>query len=351
MPVTVVIGGQFGSEGKGKVAHFLAKEMDASIAVRVGGPNSGHTVVDKFGTVLIFKQLPTAAILPRVACVLGAGSYINPDILTSEIICARLSKDRLIIDPNAVVISEREIDAEKSGTLGQMIGSTLSGTGEALLSRINRNSSIRLAKDDSRLKPFIQPAVPFMRSRLSVGERIIIEGTQGFGLSLLHSPHYPFTTSRDTTAAAFISEAGLSPMDIDDVVMVLRAFPIRVPGNSGPLPNEIDWDVVTKESGSAASIIEYTSVTRSIRRVARFGTSLVRQAILYNNPTRIVLNHIDYVDAACHETKVLSKKASHFVKNIESLIGRPIDYIGFNASSLVKIEQLPTRMKFARPFT
>ena len=88
-----------------------------------------------------------------------------------------------------------------------------------------------------------------MREHLEAGQRIIIEGTQGFGLSLLHSKYYPFVTSRDTTAAAFVSEAGLSPLDVDDIVLVLRAFPIRVGGNSGPLPNEIDWDTVTSESG------------------------------------------------------------------------------------------------------
>ena len=69
MPVTVIVGGQFGSEGKGKVAHFFAREMGACAAIRVGGPNSGHTVISEKGPI-IFKQLPTAAILPDVQCVL-----------------------------------------------------------------------------------------------------------------------------------------------------------------------------------------------------------------------------------------------------------------------------------------
>ena len=91
MPITIIVGGQYGSEGKGKVAHALAKEMGASVAVRIGGPNSGHTVISPSGDPIIFKHLPTAAILPDVTCVLGAGSYINPDILLAEIKVAGLS--------------------------------------------------------------------------------------------------------------------------------------------------------------------------------------------------------------------------------------------------------------------
>ena len=99
------------------------------------------------------------------------------------------------------------------------IGSTGSGTGEAVLSRIKRNSNLLFAKDATELKPYIQNTKAFLRSRLDKNKRIILEGTQGYGLSLLHSEHYPYVTSRDTTAAGFLSEAGLSPLDVDDVVL------------------------------------------------------------------------------------------------------------------------------------
>jgi len=334
MPISIVVGGQYGSEGKGKVSHALAKEMGASVAVRIGGPNSGHTVITPSGTAIIFKHLPTAAILPDVTCVLAAGSYINPDILLEEIKITGLCENRLIIDPNAAVITDVELAEERESRLREQIGSTLSGTGAAVTKRTQRKGELRLAKDDKRLAPYIQPAVPFMRARLSKRERIIIEGTQGFGLSLLHSQHYPFTTSRDTTAAGFLSEAGLGPLDVDDVVMVLRAFPIRVPGNSGPLSGEIDWDVVTKESGKESNLVELTSVTRTVRRVARFESDIVRQAIAVNNPSRIVLNHVDYVDANCAITNSLSEYANQFVREIESKIGRELDYVGLSPSLL-----------------
>lgn len=335
MPVTVVIGGQFGSEGKGKAAHFLARETKAKIAIRVGGPNSGHTVIDPSGAPLILRQLPTAAILPDVVCVLGAGSYIKQDILLSEIERTRLTADRLVIDPNAVVITEREEIQEQSGPLRRAIGSTLSGTGAAVHARISRGEEVRLAKSDERLREFVKPVTPFLRRSLDLNQRVIIEGTQGFGLSLLHSRYYPFVTSRDTSAAAFVSEAGLSPLDVDEVVMVLRAFPIRVGGNSGEIPEEIDWATVTEESGSAAPIIEYTSVTKAVRRVARFHPDIVREAIMVNRPTHIILNHVDYIDASCCPVNSLTPKASRFVEQVEDLIGARIDYVGFGPSSVV----------------
>ena len=190
MPVTVIVGGQFGSEGKGKVAHYFAREMEAAVAIRVGGPNSGHTVIAPDGEPLIFKQLPTAALLPEVVCVLPAGSYIRPDILLDEMRMADLDGSRLLIDHNAVVITEEELAAERESGLGDAIGSTGSGTGAAVLNRMRRSGGVRLARDDETLKPYVQAATPFLRDRLDKKQRVLIEGTQGFGLSLLHTPHY-----------------------------------------------------------------------------------------------------------------------------------------------------------------
>jgi adenylosuccinate synthase len=347
MPVTVVVGGQFGGEGKGKVAHFLAQEMKASIAVRVGGSNSGHTVIDSSGSPIIFRHLPTAAILPNVTCILGAGSYINPDILLMEVFRIGLSPHRLLIDPNAMVVTQRELNEEKNSSLRQSIASTLSGTGAAVSRRISRQPSATFAKDDTRLEPFVRPVVPFMHEHLEAGQRIIVEGTQGFGLSLLHSQYYPFVTSRDTTAAAFASEAGLSPLDVDDVVLVLRAFPIRVGGNSGPLPNEIDWNEVANESGTRDPSIEYTSVTKTIRRVARFDPDIVRQAIMVNRPSRIVLNHLDYIDISCRHKKAATEKTTAYSSHLELLIQRRIDCFGFGPALLATNRKGIKKVKIA----
>lgn len=336
MPVTVVVGGQFGSEGKGKVAHFLAQEMGAKIAVRVGGSNSGHTVIGPDGSPWIFRHLPTAALLPDVTCVLPAGSYIDVEVLMREVFRVGLPASRLIIDPNAVVITKEDIAQEKAGLLRETISSTGSGTGAAMMRRIRRDDGAILAKHDDRLKRFVSAAVPIMRETLGSGQRIIVEGTQGFGLSVLHSPYYPFTTSRDTTAASFVSEAGLSPLDVDDVVLVVRAFPIRVSGNSGPLHAEIGWETVTDEAGSASPLIEYTSVTGKLRRVGRFDKDIVLKAVSINQPTRIVLNHLDYVDMVMKSTEPLSRKAIEFVLEVEGSIKREVDYLGLGPSILIR---------------
>lgn len=144
MPVTVVVGGQFGSEGKGKVAYEIARRTNAAAAVRVGGPNSGHTVVGHDGHKVVFRQLPTAALLPGVICVLPAGSYIDKEVLFRERQMTGLGPDRLLIDPNAVVISDLERGEEEARLLGQKIGSTLTGTGAAVSRRVNRLGDVCL---------------------------------------------------------------------------------------------------------------------------------------------------------------------------------------------------------------
>ena len=335
MPVTVVVGGQYGSEGKGKVAHYLAKEMNASVAIRCGGPNSGHTVIDPKGNPIIFQQLPTASILRDVICVLCAGTYIDLDILKREIEITGLDSKRLYIDPNAVIITPEIHEAEQNRGLRETIGSTGSGTGEAVLHRIQRKQNITFAKDISFLQQYVKETNSFLRRQLSRNERIIIEGTQGFGLSLIHSPFYPYVTSRDTTAASFVSEAGLSPFDVDDIVLIIRSYPIRVCGNSGPLLNEIDWKTLSDESGSVKLISEYTSVSKKLRRIARFDPDIVRFAISVNKPSRIVLNHIDYIDFPISNNLRITKKQLSFIKQVQSSIEKDIDYLGLGPGTII----------------
>ena len=133
-----------------------------------------------------------------------------------------------------------------------------------------------LAKNTNNLEEYIEDKTSvLMRDILNKNRRIIIEGTQGFGLSIWQSKYFPFATSRDTTASSFVAESGLAPHDVDDVVLVLRAFPIRVGGNSGPLPNEITWSELAAEANLPPDFEEYSSATHRVRRVARFNHEIV----------------------------------------------------------------------------
>ena len=332
MPVSIVVGGQYGSEGKGKVAHFLAGRLQAAVAIRTGGPNSGHTVVED-GRRHVFRCLPTACLIPGIHCAIGAGSYIDVDVFLEELGNRYVSCDGVSVDPNAFVITGEDRERERKAGLEARIGSTLTGVGGAVMRRLERRSQSMRAADDPRLQPYLQPVGEMARRCLQQNRRVIVEGTQGFGLSVLHSDHYPHVTSRDTTAAGFLSEVGLSPLDVDDVTLVLRTFPIRVSGNSGSLPQEIDWGTVVLESGAERSIVEKTSVTRRIRRVARFDAEVVLQAIRANSPTRVVLNHLDYVDWWCQAEERVTDKAEEFVKAVERSIGVSVDWVGFGPGS------------------
>jgi adenylosuccinate synthase len=333
--VTVVIGGQFGSEGKGKVAHHLAREHAAAAVVRVGGSNSGHTAIGHSGPVVL-RQLPTAALLPDVLCIIGPGSYIDVALLLSEIELTRLDPARLMVDRNAVVITDDDRETEQRGGLREQIGSTCSGTGAAVAKRVTRTSDLYLARHAEALGPFVTETSPVLRELLEADERVIVEGTQGFGLSVLHAPYYPKATSRDTSAAGAISEAGLSPRDVDEIVLVIRSFPIRVAGDSGPLePEELDWQKVAREGGHTADLTELTSVTKLPRRIGRFDPQLVRSAISLNQPTSIVMNHVDYVDAEASNAEELTPKAADFVRWVSEQIGCPIDLVGLGPDALL----------------
>jgi adenylosuccinate synthase len=337
MPVSVVVGGQYGSEGKGKVALHIAQSTAAAAVVRVGGPNSGHTGIDDKGRPWVFRQLPASCLARNTIIVLPAGSLIDPEILRREMEEAQLDEKRLIIDSRASVVTHAHRSTETNDGIVQSIGSTGSGTGAALRERLSRIRSHRLAADDPYLQKFVYPFAPeLLRAFLDKGKRVVIEGTQGFGLSIWHGSSFPHATSRDTTAANFVAEAGLAPHDVDDVVLTIRSFPIRVGGNSGPLQNEIDWPTLAVEANLSSDHVELTSATKRVRRVARFHPEIVRQAITVNRPHRIVMNHFDYVDASIKKGS-LSQKARAFLENVESEIGRKIDLLGTSPSELVDL--------------
>lgn len=339
MPVSIIIGGQYGSEGKGKIADFWAKKMNASAVVRVGGPNSGHTVYTAEGKRMAFTQIPAPCARGDALSILPAGSYIDIETLQKEIAETNLTPGRLAIDFNAMVVDYDCKQTEKELMLRESIGSTLSGTGYAVSKRVMRTKDVTLAGQTPELSPFIADTKMLMRSMLNDEKHIVVEGTQGYGLSNLHTQYFPYATSRDTSAAGFLSETGLSPFDVEHIVMVLRAFPIRVAGNSGPLPHEISWETLTEESGSKESLCEYTTVTRKIRRVARFDSKLVIDAITTNRPDVIILNHVDYFDMQQHGKPELSQRQLKKEAEISKSIGQQIDYVGNGPNTIFAVQK------------
>jgi len=339
MPVSVVVGGQYGSEGKGKVALEMVRR-DPSIAavVRPGGTNSGHTGYDRTGRKIILRQFPAAALDGNVSVVFPAGSYIDPELFFREMELLGLGEDRIFVDRRAHLILPQHKEVEANGGLIASIGSTGSGTGASVLSRIARYALDRQpampAEEHAGLARIVKDVPAMLGNTLDEGRRILIEGTQGFGLSVLHGESWPQATSRDTTASAFLSEAGLPPMTVDEVVLVLRSFPIRVAGDSGPLIGETTWEEVQAGSGSVASLREFTSVTNKLRRVGHFNPGVVRQAIRANRPTRIVLNHVDYIDASLFEQARLSRKAEDFVSFVGDAIGQRVTDVGTGPTHL-----------------
>ncbi|WP_316214382.1 MULTISPECIES: adenylosuccinate synthetase [unclassified Bradyrhizobium] len=335
MPISVVVGGQYGSEGKGKVALAKAREWGAEFVVRVGGTNSGHTAIDRDGRSRALRQLPVSMLAESTIAVLPPGALIDPVIFLEEVRRLELPPDRVIVSPFAGLISTDDKDSERKSGLVDQIGSTGSGTGAALIRRIGRSSAVRLAGDEETLRPYLGDTGALMRDALRRDRWIVIEGSQGFGLSLLHGGYYPHATSRDTTAAAFVSEAGLSPLDVREVVLVLRAHPIRVAGNSGPLQYPMTWEELAAEAGLPSDYKELTTATRKVRRIGRFEAEVARRAIEANRPTSIVLNHVDYVDRAVTIGK-RTVRVRDFIARIEEAIGQGVDLVGTAPDQLVQ---------------
>jgi len=330
MAVTIVIGGQYGGEGKGKIIAHLAKRDDPDFVVRCGGPNSGHTVHLK-DQIFRLRLLPAGFVNSRSRLLLAAGSIINLKLLLTEIELTGIDAHRVGIDRNAAIITDEDGKRESQLGLRDRIGSTLSGTGIGVVKRALRDGTSKLASDIPGAHPFITDVSSEVNCGIDKGQLCIVEGTQGFGLSLYHTLCYPYATSRDTTASAFLSEVGLSPMKVDSIIMAVRTFPIRVEGKSGPLKDEITWKELQQRSGYPYSIGEYSTVTNRLRRVAAFDIELVRRATMVNRPTELALHGVDYLDFANKgilDYDFLTHETKEFVTLLENELAVPVTFIG-----------------------
>lgn len=325
--VDVLVGGQYGSEGKGNIVGHIAPEYD--LLVRVGGPNAGHKVFAE-PTPETYHHLPSGTgRAPNAHLLLGAGAVLYPKKLFEEIAIHRVSLDRLSIDPQAVVIEEgdRKLEEKMLAT----ISSTFQGVGAASARKImgrggKAKPSLRLARNVKALKPFIRNSQEILQEAYQHNRRVLLEGTQGTSLSIHHGS-YPHVTSRDTTVAGCLADAGIAPKRIRRVIMVCRTFPIRVGGPSGPMKNEITYEELSKRSGIPVKTllgIEKTTTTGKQRRIAEFDWEQLYQSASLNGPTDIALTFVDYIAVAnkkAYRFEQLTEETRRFVEEVQRVSG------------------------------
>lgn len=345
--VDVLVGGEFGSEGKGHIAYHLAPEYD--ILVRVGGPNAGHRVIWADGTKYTHRSLPSGTLAGDARLFIGPGAVLNVDLgeenLLKEIADCQVDVERLHIDPQAMIISAADQRAEQK--LVKSIGSTGQGGGAATARRISRRDDVRLARDVPELRPYTRRLISeLLEEAYARQERILLEGTQGTGLSLYHG-YYPHVTSRDTTVSGCLAESGIPPGRVRKVVMVCRTYPIRVMDpegkTSGPMSREVQWSDIAERSGIPVESLEEAevgSVSGNLRRVGEFDWSLLRRASVLNAPTDIALTFADYLSIENRDARrfdQLTEDTIHFIADVEKVAAARVSLIGidFHARSII----------------
>lgn len=389
-PIIVVQGAQWGSEAKGMVAAALCERRHVDYAVRTGAVNAGHSVYYK-GNKYVNQQLPTGWVNEGTELVLGPGAYINPDILEHEI--------NMILEATgkwpAVWIDHRcglhlPEHTERAGSSGRhyRIGATGKGCSEAIIDRIKlRGNGGKLFRDwvsdnpEWEITPTFVDTVAMLNTAYDIGEQILLEGTQGTLLDLYLGP-YPYTTHKQCTAAQWVVEAGLSPALEYEVVLVARTYPIRVAGNSGPMPQEIDWPtlaleinkklndagkpdlvrktaiaafIAAKESFPASryatrevwlsegdrdamrnlpnhtveelkKLFEFTTVTKKLRRVARLDMDSLKYSAMVNRPSWLAITFLNYEfpEIWGSESTLPGYAAHEYLTGLENSVGVPV---------------------------
>ncbi len=320
MPSTIVVGGFFGDEGKGKIISYLAMKDNPKIIVRGGaGPNAGHTIRDG-DKIYKVRMLPSGFLNKSAKVMIGPGVVINPAVLLKEIQDFDVS-GRSFIDKHCGIIEESHLIRDSKGELKEKIGSTGSGTGPANADRAMR--VLKLAKDIDSLSSLIVDVPAEINSALSLNQNVLVEGTQGTFLSLWHGT-YPFVTSKDVTASGICADVGIGPKKVDEVIVVFKSYVTRV--GTGPLAKEL-----TLAEAESKGWSEFGTVTGRQRRAADFDFDLARRAIMLNSATQISITKLDVIFPYCTgktSFEELSKDAQSFINNIEDKLNTPVTIIG-----------------------
>ena len=335
MPATIVMGGQWGDEGKGKLTDTLA--ADADLVVRAnGGANAGHTVQTSQGAFKL-HLIPCGILHPGCESIVGAGVVVDPRLMLEEMdhLTGRgIALDRLRVSERAhVVLPYHPIldGLEEAARLEASIGTTLRGNGPAYSDKVSRRGlrmadliaprTLRarvaeelprwnriltevygaepldqdalcdeLARYGERLRPFVGPTEPLVADALERGERVIVECAQGAMLDIDYGT-YPFVTSSSTTAAGACQGAGVPPTAVGRVLGVFKAYSTRV--GAGPLPAELhdaSGDLI-RERGR-----EFGTTTGRPRRTGWFDAVAGRYVVRLNGVTDVAMTLLDVFD-------------------------------------------------------
>jgi len=337
--IDVVVGGMYGDEGKGTVAINLAQIRQYRVFVRTGGENAEHRarVGDKQGTFHIFPS----------SCILGAGQMggIYPIVvlpagmtfsidgfLREQARWGWSNGFRVWIAENAAIITD---ELRKSGDeAGLARGSTFMGVGATMAAKVRRHG-FKVAKDYPILHPWLRANVTLeMDQILGNGQNILLEGSQGTLLSLDHGT-YPFCTSRNVTAGAALSDAGLTRADVRDVWMVVKTVPTRVPGPSGPaMGKELTWKEVCQRAGRPYEEVIQTDtpdgLAGGVERPFELSFPELQYAAVLNKPTAIALTLVDWYDYSClgvTEESRLSNSVKVLIRKVEKATDAPVKLV------------------------
>lgn len=342
--LTIVIDGQAGSCGKGKICGYLAKHDYFALSTNNWSSNAGHTYVDDNGDKVVVSHLPMAILNPKCKLVLNAGCIITPEILFNEIRKFKnlIGNRKIYIHPRAMIILEKHREEEKRVIKS---GSTFKGCGSAQAEKIMRNPNVILAKDyflelPEDLKNIIE-ITDTAKMINQCNDNILIEGAQGQDLDINYGLDYPNVTSRMCSVSQLIADAGCSPFKVKDIYMVIRPYPIRISNKtdigediySGDYDGskEITWNEVKNRCGSDIDLKEYTTVTKKTRRVFEMNWDRLKYNVMINKPTQIVLNFAQYIDwkaYRCNNYDELPNKVKDFIKKVKDITNTPVTIIG-----------------------
>jgi adenylosuccinate synthase len=330
MPCTVIAGGFWGDEGKGKIISYLALKDKLDVCVRTGSVNAAHTVWYR-GKRYALHMVPAAFLHEKCRLLISAGANVHVAKLLEEVEATNV-KNRIGVDYQASIIEEKHSNQDKTSAHLKGLGTTGWGIGPAIEERVRRTA--KLAKDIPELQPYLTDVATEVNDAIDAGKKVLLEGTQGLMLSLFYGT-YPYVTGRDTSASAICSEAGVGPTKVDNVLVVFKAFMTRV--GTGPLPGEL-----TKEEASKRGWFETAAGTGRDRRSAPFNFELAKKAVTVNGATQTALTKLDVLYSECkgiREYDKLPQEAKQFINEIEKQTGIPVVLIGTGPEALDIIDR------------